>query len=261
MFTPLLTLEGVSKSFHLPSGDDLLAVDDVSFTIDTGSVCVLLGPSGSGKSTILRMIAGLETQTSGTMRINDQLIDGPGKDRGMVFQAYTSFDWMSVGKNVEFGMRINGVPTKERRERAAHFIELVGLSKFIDAFPSMLSGGMRQRVAIARTLANAPQVLLMDEPFGALDAETRWQMQELMIDIAQASGTTMVIVTHDIEEAIFLADKIVFLSSHPGRVKEQIVPDFKPPTRLANKEDLIALDGYGAIERKIMRMMREEGKA
>ncbi|MBU2358224.1 MAG: ABC transporter ATP-binding protein [Alphaproteobacteria bacterium] len=260
MTEALLTLRNVTKIFTLPSGDDLTAVDDVSFSIDAGSVCVLLGPSGSGKSTILRMIAGLETQTSGVIKIGGQQIDGPGQDRGMVFQAYTSFDWMSVGKNVEFGMRVNGVPVAERRERAAHFIDLVGLTKFIDTYPSTLSGGMRQRVAIARTLANAPKVLLMDEPFGALDAETRWQMQELMMDIAQASGTTMVIVTHDIEEAIFLADKIIFLSSHPGRVKEEILPDFKPPTRLVNKEDLIALDGYGVMERKIMRMMREEGK-
>jgi len=136
----------------------------------------------------------------------------------------------------------------------------VGLSKFADAYPSQLSGGMRQRVAIARTLANAPEVLLMDEPFGALDAETRWQMQELMIEVAEASGTTMIVVTHDIEEAIFLADKIIFLSSHPGRVKEEITPDFKPVERIRKKEELIALPGYADLERKIMRMMREEGR-
>lgn len=254
----LLQIQNVSKTFDLPGGQALTAVDDVSFAVEKGSICVLLGPSGSGKSTILRMIAGLETQSSGAVLLNDTPIEGPGRERGMVFQAYSSFDWLSVGKNVEFGMKINGVPAAERRARAERFIGLVGLSKFIDAYPSRLSGGMRQRVAIARTLANAPDVLLMDEPFGALDAETRWQMQELMIEVAEASGTTMIIVTHDIEEAIFLADKIVFLSSHPGRLKEEILPTFKPG-RLRNKEDVIALPGYAEMERKIMRMMREEG--
>jgi NitT/TauT family transport system ATP-binding protein len=260
MSQPLLQINNVSKTFALSKGESLTAVDNVSFAVEKGSICVLLGPSGSGKSTILRMIAGLETQSSGTIALKGAEIDGPARERGMVFQAYTSFDWMSVGKNVEFGMKVNGVPVKERRERAAHFIGLVGLSKFIDTYPSQLSGGMRQRVAIARTLANAPEVLLMDEPFGALDAETRWQMQELMIEVAEASGTTMIIVTHDIEEAIFLADKIVFLSSHPGRIKEEIIPDFKPEERLRSKEELLECPGYIDIERKIMRMMREEGQ-
>jgi len=258
MSQDLLKIRNVSKVFSLPKGGELTAVDDVSFTVEKGSICVLLGPSGSGKSTILRMVAGLESRTEGAVLLNDTPIEGPGRERGMVFQAYSSFDWMSVGKNVEFGMKINGVPADERRARAERFIGLVGLSKFIDTYPSRLSGGMRQRVAIARTLANEPEVLLMDEPFGALDAETRWQMQELMIDVAEASGTTMIIVTHDIEEAIFLADKIVFLSSHPGRVKEEIIPSFKLG-RLRNKEDVIALPGYSELERKIMRMMREEG--
>ena len=259
MSAPLLQIDGLSKTFDLGKGKTLLAVDDVSFTVEQNSICVLLGPSGSGKSTILRMIAGLETQTSGTIRLEDSPIDGPGQDRGMVFQAYTSFDWLSVRKNVEFGMRINGISASERRERAEHFISLVGLTKFMDTYPTRLSGGMRQRVAIARTLANAPKVLLMDEPFGALDAETRWQMQELMIEVAQAAGTTMIIVTHDIEEAIFLADKIIFLSSHPGRIKEEIIPDFKPVARIKDKEHMIQLPGYALMETKIMRLMREEG--
>ncbi|GHE03690.1 ABC transporter ATP-binding protein [Defluviimonas sp. 20V17] len=260
MAAPLMQVDRISKTFALAGGRTLTAVSDVSFTVEKGSICALLGPSGSGKSTILRMIAGLETLTSGTIRLKGQEIDGPGQDRGMVFQAYTSFDWLSVRKNVEFGMRINGVPARERRERAEHFIGLVGLSKFIDSYPSRLSGGMRQRVAIARSLANAPEVLLMDEPFGALDAETRWQMQELMIEVAEASATTVIVVTHDIEEAIFLADKIEFLSSHPGRLREEIIPDFKPAKRIRNKEQLLELDGFAETERKIMRLMREEGQ-
>lgn len=256
----ILEIRNVSKSFDLAGGKQLLAVDDISFNVERNSICVLLGPSGCGKSTVLRMMAGLETPTSGAVVIGGHTVDGPGQDRGMVFQAYTSFDWLSVQKNVEFGMKINGVPAAERRERAAHFIELVGLGKFAGAYPSQLSGGMRQRVAIARTLANGPEVLLMDEPFGALDAETRWLMQELMINVAEQTNTTMVIVTHDLEEAIFLADKIVFLSSHPGRLKEEIVPEFKRGKRIADKEHVVKLDGYGDLEAHLMRLMREEGR-
>lgn len=257
---PALKVQGITKVFDLGKGRSVTAVQDISFEIERNSVCVLLGPSGCGKSTILRMMAGLETPSAGDMVIGGRKIDGPGRDRGMVFQAYTSFDWLSVRKNVEFGMDINGVPSAERKERADRFIKLVGLEKFADAYPSQLSGGMRQRVAIARTLANDPEVLLMDEPFGALDAETRWLMQELMIEIAEQTNTTMVIVTHDLEEAIFLADKIIFLSSHPGRVKEVIVPEFKQGSRIAQKESAVQQSGYAELEARLMRLMREEGR-
>lgn len=259
MTAPLLSLRDVSKTFALNQGRTITAVDRVGFDVPENSICVLLGPSGCGKSTVLRMIAGLEEPSGGTVTLAGRPVEGPGRDRGMVFQAYTSFDWLTVRKNVEFGMKINGVPAAERRARAEHFVRIVGLSRFIDAYPSQLSGGMRQRVAIARTLANGPEVLLMDEPFGALDAETRWQMQELMIEVADQAKTGMVIVTHDIEEAIFLADKIVFLSAHPGRVKEEIVPEFKQGGRIRSKEDLVQMPGYAELERKIMRLMREEG--
>lgn len=259
MSATLVSIANVSKAFDLGRGETLKAVQGVSFNVEKNSICVLLGPSGCGKSTILRMIAGLETATEGEIVIGGRKVDGPGRDRGMVFQAYTSFDWLSVRKNVEFGMKVNNVPSQERRERSDHFLNLVGLSKFADVYPSQLSGGMRQRVAIARTLANDPEVLLMDEPFGALDAETRWLMQELMIDVAEKTNTTMVIVTHDLEEAIFLADKIIFLSSHPGQLKEEIVPAFKKGARIADKEHIIRLDGYSDLEEKLMRLMREEG--
>lgn len=256
----ILEIQGVSKTFDLGRGRQLQAVEDVSFNVEKNSICVLLGPSGCGKSTVLRMMAGLETPTSGKVIIGGRDVEGPGRDRGMVFQAYTSFDWLSVRRNVEFGMKINGRPAAERRERADHFLKLVGLSKFAEAYPSQLSGGMRQRVAIARTLANDPEVLLMDEPFGALDAETRWLMQEMMIEVAEKTSTTMVIVTHDLEEAIFLADKIIFLSSHPGKLKEEIIPAFKGGARISDKERIIRLDGYSEMEEKIMRLMREEGQ-
>ncbi len=256
----ILSLRDVSKVFDLGGGRSIEAVRDISFTVERNAISVLLGPSGCGKSTVLRMIAGLEEPTSGQVLLEDQEVHGPGRERGMVFQAYTSFDWLSVRRNVEFGMKINGIPRSERRERAEHFIDLVGLSKFIEAYPTQLSGGMRQRVAIARTLANDPALLLMDEPFGALDAETRWHMQELLVEIAEKEDTTIVMVTHDIEEAIFLADQIVFLSAHPGRVKEEILPVFKQGERIADKEKVIAREGYGEMERRIMRLMREEGR-
>lgn len=254
-----LRIEGISKRFSLGGGRDILAIEEASFTVERNEICIILGPSGCGKSTVLRMIAGLEMPTAGTLRLDGTEITGPDRERGMVFQAYTSFDWLSVRGNVEYGMRINGVPADERRLRAQKFIDLVHLGGFEDAYPSQLSGGMKQRVAIARTLANDPALLLMDEPFGALDAETRWHMQELLVDIAEAANTTTVMVTHDIEEAIFLGDKIVFMSSHPGRVHQVIIPEFKKGRRYESKEAVLDLDGYAELEKDIMRLMREQG--
>tara|TARA_R110002110_G_scaffold15005_7_gene68489 strand:+ start:429 stop:1229 length:801 start_codon:yes stop_codon:yes gene_type:complete len=254
-----LVVDGVTKRFSLGKGREIQAIAEASFTVEENEICTILGSSGCGKSTVLRMIAGLETPTTGELRLSGSAISGPDRERGMVFQAYTSFDWLTVRGNVEYGMRINGVPNKERRERTQEFIELVHLDGFEDAYPSQLSGGMKQRVAIARTLANDPSLLLMDEPFGALDAETRWHMQELLVDIAETANTTMVMVTHDIEEAIYLGDKIVFMSSHPGRVHKIIVPEFKQGKRYRSKEEVIGLDGYGALEKDIMRLMQEQG--
>ena len=254
-----LRLEGVGKTFRVPRGEDIEAIKDVSFSAPENEVCVLLGPSGCGKSTVLRMVAGLEVPTAGELFLDGHPIAGPDRERGMVFQAYTSFDWLTVQANVEYGMRLNGVPRRERRERAEHYIELVGLSRFRNAYPRQLSGGMKQRVAIARTLANDPSILLMDEPFGALDAQTRWHMQELMMSIVEAASTTVLMVTHDIEEAIFLADRIEFMSRHPGTIHEEIIPTFKQGRRITQKEELIAAEGYGDLERHILRLMREQG--
>ncbi len=254
----ILAIDGVSKTFDLGAGKSIQAVKDVSFDVRRNSISVLLGPSGCGKSTLLRMIAGLEAPSGGHIRLDGHDVEGPGRERGMVFQAYTSFDWLTVRRNVEFGMKINDVPRTLRKERADHFIDVVGLTKFADAYPTQLSGGMRQRVAIARTLANDPDLLLMDEPFGALDAETRWHMQEMLVEIAERENTTIIMVTHDIEEAIFLADQIVFLSAHPGRLKEEITPSFKQG-RILEKEKAISREGYAEMERRIMRLMREEG--
>ena len=255
-----LHVSGVSKWYQARKGPGTEALRDISFSVRENELCVLLGPSGCGKSTLLRLVAGLEEPTEGSLQLDGEEIYGPARERGMVFQSYTSFPWLTVAQNVEYGMRLNGVPKPERQARAAKFVELVHLTRFKDAYPKQLSGGMKQRVAIARTLANDPAILLMDEPFGALDAETRWHMQELLIEILSTSQTTILLVTHDIQEAIFLADKIVFLSSHPGRVRTVIEPEFKLGKEVSSKEDLLALDGYWECEREITRMMREEAR-
>ncbi len=253
-----LSVRDVSKVYHLKKDLSIKAVEKVTFDVHENELCVLLGPSGCGKSTVLRMVAGLEEPNSGKFFLDEKEIVGPGRDRGMVFQSYTSFDWLTVQKNVEYGMRLNNVPPAERRERAEHFLELVKLTKFKNAYPHQLSGGMKQRVAIARTLANDPSILLMDEPFGALDAETRWSMQELLLNILERSSTTVLLVTHDIDEALFLADRIIFLSKHPGTVRENIITDFKSGCRISDKEAVLSMPGYIELERHVMRLMREQ---
>jgi len=253
-----LVLEAVSREYPVKDGDPVLAVNDVSFDVIGNEVCVLLGPSGCGKSTILHMMAGLDLPSAGRLTLDGRTIDGPSRALGMVFQAYTSFPWLTVEENVEYGMRLNRVAPAERKQRVDYFIDRVKLTKFRGTYPKHLSGGMKQRVAIARMLANAPEISLMDEPFGALDAETRWHMQELLLDIIDDSGMTAVVVTHDISEALFLADRIIFLSRHPGRIKEILPMDFKQGRRIASKEELIEMPGYIELERKILYMMRQE---
>jgi NitT/TauT family transport system ATP-binding protein len=254
----ILSSQALTKDFALKKGNTIRAIEDITFDVMSNELCALLGPSGCGKSTLLRIIAGLEDPTDGAVFLEGQEILTAGRDRGMIFQGYTSFPWLTVRQNVEYGMRLNNVPKSTRTERAAHYIDLVHLTKFKDAYPKQLSGGMKQRVAIARTLANDPEILLMDEPFGALDAETRWHMQELMVEILESSRKTVIMVTHDIEEAIFLADRIIFMSRHPGRVRENIVPEFKTGRRLRSKEEMYDSPGYNELHHHVLHMMREE---
>ncbi len=256
-----LVLENVSKQFAVKGGDNVVAIRDITFDVISSEVCVLLGPSGCGKSTILHLMAGLENPTTGSLALDGRQIVGPSRDRGMVFQSYTSFPWLTVEQNIEYGMRLNKVPASERRERVDFFIAKVKLTRFRHAYPKQLSGGMKQRVAIARMLANNPEVSLMDEPFGALDAETRWHMQELLLDIIDETQMTVVLVTHDIPEALFLADRIVFLSSHPGQIRQIFTMDFKQGRRIPSKEELIEMPGYVEIEREILHMMRQEASS
>lgn len=232
---------------------------DIDLTVPDGAFVALIGPSGCGKSTLLRMAAGLDRPTAGDIALAGDRITGPGRERGMVFQSYTSFPWLTVRQNVEFGLRLHGDTLALKEGTADYFIERVKLGQFQDVYPEQLSGGMRQRVALARALANYPKLLLMDEPFGALDAETRWQMQELLLDVVSKDAMTVLIVTHDIDEALFLGDRIVFLSRHPGRVREVLQPPFKQGGRLTTKEALYDAPGYHEIEKHVIRMMREEG--
>jgi NitT/TauT family transport system ATP-binding protein len=240
-----ITIRNLARTFYSPKGEKIEALKDINLDVedafssagrDIGEFRVLLGPSGCGKSTLLRMIAGLDQPTSGEVLVNGQPVTGPGKDRGMVFQKYTSFPWLTVRENVEYGMKINGVPAAQRQETSDHLLTAVGLSQFADVYPDTLSGGMQQRVAIARTLALRPSVILMDEPFGALDAQTRSEMQLLLLKIWDETACTILFVTHDVEEAVYLADRIFIMSSHPGTIVEDVEVPFDRPRDLELKE-------------------------
>ena len=224
----VLQVEHLSKSFDTAQGRTE-ALRDISFTVHRREFICVVGASGCGKSTLVRMLAGLDFPTEGQMLLDGQPITGPGHDRGMVFQGYSLFPWLTVQRNVMFGPQMAGKSHDEAQARAGEWLALVGLEKFADAYPHQLSGGMRQRVAIARALANEPRILLMDEPFGALDAQTRAHMQSHLLDIWRNIDITVVFITHDLDEAIHLADRILVLKPHPGQVQELIeVPVPRP---------------------------------
>ena len=240
-----IAIHHVNRTFMSPQGERIEALKDINLEVedafspsgrDIGEFRVLLGPSGCGKSTLLRMIAGLDQPDSGEILVHDQAVQGPSKDRGMVFQKYTSFPWLTVEDNVGYGLKINGVPEAERKETVARLLKAVGLTEFASVYPETLSGGMQQRVAIARTLALRPSVILMDEPFGALDAQTRSEMQQLLLQIWDETACTILFVTHDVEEAVYLADRIFIMSSHPGTIVEDVQVPFDRPRDLGLKE-------------------------
>jgi len=210
----ILTVRGVERRF-----DTTLALQATDLDVAENDFITILGPSGCGKSTLLRIVAGLDHQTAGTVMLDGRRIDGPGADRGMVFQSYTLFPWLNVRDNVCFGLRERGLGREQQLEIANTFLGKVGLKGFENHYPKQLSGGMQQRVAIARALANDPRMLLMDEPFGALDHQTRELMQELLLTIWEAQKKTVLFVTHDIDEAIFMASRVVVMSARPGRIK------------------------------------------
>ncbi len=245
----ILEVKDLNKIYKTAKGE-VVALKNVNFkTYRREFVCVI-GPSGCGKSTLIRILAGLESHTSGDVLLDNKPVTGPGRDRGMVFQGYTLFPWRTVKKNVMFGLEMNGITGEEAVREADLWLELVGLEKFANAYPHELSGGMKQRVAIARALVNQPRILLMDEPFGALDAQSRAKMQAHLLEIWRNIDITILFITHDLDEAIFLADRILVLKAHPGEVQELIeVPVPRPrsamqtisPEFLATKGRLEAL--------------------
>jgi NitT/TauT family transport system ATP-binding protein len=235
-----LEVKGLDKKFETPT-ETVTALRNVNFKTHKREFVCVIGPSGCGKSTLIRILAGLETPTSGQVLVDGNEVHGPGQDRGMVFQGYTLFPWLTVKKNVMFGLQQAGHSNEIAEEDARQWIDLVGLTQFVDSYPHQLSGGMKQRVAIARALANQPRVLLMDEPFGALDAQTRSKMQSYLMEIWQNIDITILFITHDLDEAIYLADRILVLKAHPGEVQEIIevpVPQPRSPEQLLSPEFL-----------------------
>ena len=245
----VLEVKNLDKTYKTSKGETV-ALKNVSFKTHKREIVCVIGPSGCGKSTLARILAGLEGYSGGEVLLDNKPITGPGRERGMVFQGYTLFPWRTVKQNVMFGSEMNGIGNIESGREADLWLELVGLEKFANAFPHELSGGMKQRVAIARALVNQPRILLMDEPFGALDAQTRCKMQSHLLEIWRNIDITIVFITHDLDEAIFLADRILVLKAHPGEVQELIeVPVPRPrnasqifsPEFLATKARLEAL--------------------
>jgi NitT/TauT family transport system ATP-binding protein len=246
----MLTVENLNKTY-VSQGSATSALVDINLRIEEGEFVCLLGPSGCGKSTLLKIIAGLIPATSGRITINGKPVSGPGPERAVVFQDYALFPWMTVRDNVEFGLEARKLPAIERREVSKRLLKVVGLSDFAERFPHQLSGGMKQRVSIARALAVDPSLLLMDEPFGALDAQTRQLLQDELLRIWREYRKTVVFVTHSIEEAIYLSDRIVVMTARPGRVKQVVmIPETRP-------RDMASID-MNQRQREVRAVLGEE---
>ncbi|WP_019123015.1 ABC transporter ATP-binding protein [Brevibacillus massiliensis] len=253
METAKLVIDQVGKVFSTKSGETV-ALDKTSFEIKEGEFITILGPSGCGKSTLLRIVAGLEEPSSGRVRLDGREIHGPGPDRGMVFQSYTLYPWLTVEDNIAFGLQLKGVSKAERLEVARHYLELIGLAGFEKHYPIQLSGGMKQRVAIARALANDPEILLMDEPFGALDAQTRAIMQEILLKVWEESKKTILFITHDVEEAVFLGDTVYVMTARPGRLKKSIPVTLPRPREYSVKNSA----AFFELKMELLELIREE---
>jgi len=248
-----LHIHHISKIYH-SDGNEVLAIDEIDLKIKNQEFATLLGPSGCGKSTLLRVVAGLTKPTRGVVRLDGNLISGPGQDRGMVFQSYTLFPWLNVQENIRFGLEISGMPKAEQEQIAQEFIEKVGLKGFERTYPKGLSGGMKQRVAIARALANNPAILLLDEPFGALDAQTRALMQELLTQVWEELHKTILFVTHDVEEAIFLSDRVFVMTARPGKIKAEIDIPLERP----RSYELKSTEAFLNLKKQALALIREE---
>jgi NitT/TauT family transport system ATP-binding protein len=225
----LLSVKNVTRVFEGKRGSTTQALQPIDLDVAENDFVTILGPSGCGKSTLLRIVAGLDFPSTGQVLLDGRPVEGPGADRGMVFQSYTLFPWLTVEENIRFGLRERGLGAAEQKERSDDFIAKVGLRGFEQHYPKQLSGGMQQRTAIARALANDPRILLLDEPFGALDNQTRVLMQELLLGIWESARKTVLFVTHDIDESIFMASRVAVFSARPGRIKADIAVDFPHP--------------------------------
>lgn len=225
----MLSVKDVAVRFEIKGRASVAALERISLTVDDNQFSAIVGPSGCGKSTLLRLVAGLQPSMEGYLTLDGDPVLGPSAERGMVFQSYTLFPWLTVKRNIEFGLDIKNMEKASKEEISADLIRAVGMVGFEDAYPDQLSGGMRQRTALARALANDPKILLMDEPFGALDSQTRQIMQELLLEIWERNQKTVLFVTHDIDEAIFLADVVHVMTARPGRIKRSLTIDIPRP--------------------------------
>lgn len=249
-----MRVEQVSLRYNTPDGQTFTALENVSLSVPDQQFAVLVGPSGCGKSSLLYLTAGLAEPTSGDIYVGGKRVEGPGADRGMVFQSYTLFPWLSVRQNIEFGLKRKGLVAAERDEIVDFYLNEVGLAQFADRYPKQLSGGMMQRVAIARALANDPQILLMDEPFGALDSQTRMQMQQLLLRVWEHSKKTVVFVTHDIDEAILLGDRVYVMGARPGRIKREMDVPMPRPRDM----DMVMDRQFIEMKREILGLLHHE---
>ena len=249
-----LRIDNVVLRFEQKNAPPVTALDGISLDVNEQEFAVIVGPSGCGKSSLLRLVAGLNTPTSGAIYLDGKRVTRPGKERGMVFQSYTLFPWLTVRENVEFGLTVAKVPAEERARIARRFLGEVRLEGFEQAYPKQLSGGMMQRVALARALANDPEILLMDEPFGALDSQTRSLMQELLLSIWEHSHKTVLFITHDIDEAILLGDRVYVMTARPGRIKEMVAIDIPRPRSV----DMLTSGAFIELKRRIMGLIHEE---
>lgn len=251
---PILRANGVWKVFTPRLGASVVAIRDLDLWVGENEFVSLLGPSGCGKSTFLLLAAGLDGPSRGVVLFDDQPVEGPSAKRGMVFQTYTLYPWLTVEENIRFALTKTGLARREQEARVEEFIGLVGLKGFEKAYPKHLSGGMRQRAAIARALAYRPQMLLMDEPFGALDAQTRRLMQELLINVWETHRTTVLFVTHDIEEALLLSDRVYVMTARPGTIKAEIRVDLPRPRSV----DMEVSPAFLAMRKRLLDLIREE---
>jgi len=248
---PKVSLHGISLSYETTNGNRLLAIDNIDLKVRAGEFLCIVGPSGCGKSTLLHLIAGLHKPTSGHVLVDDNVVEGTGTDRILIFQELGLFPWLKVGENVEFGMKMKGLSKAEREEKIRYYLRLVHLSQFKDSYTHQLSGGMRQRVALARALATEPDVLLMDEPFAALDAQTRDLLHDELERIWAETGRTIVFVTHNVREAVRLGDRVVLFTFRPGRVKREFQVDLPRPRQLEEVD-------VARAAREILEHLREE---